>query len=258
MAVKFVLSFLILMALQAAAEDVTYFEIGGTLTLNPMFSEAITMLTWKHKANIVAEYIKDSVPLEYLGDLKGRTNVNLTTGVLTVKDMRKSDDGQFTVEINNRVLPVSFNAVGIEKLPPVEVIVRPLTCNSDALSCTVSCGTNFTGVGPVQYFWKKGETEMWKEDEKTITIKNEEGKDRGFTTFTCKAKNLIGEKESSPAVNPFTGKKSDNTGAVAAGIVVPLAILSAAGGWFIYKKYIKKDESSAQAGQVDSEGQCRV
>uniref|UniRef100_A0A3P9P3M5 Ig-like domain-containing protein n=1 Tax=Poecilia reticulata TaxID=8081 RepID=A0A3P9P3M5_POERE len=188
---------LLLMALQAAAQELQYFEIGGTLKLNPNPSEAISSITWKHKGNIVAEYINDAVPMQYLGDLKGRANVNLTTGVLTVSNMRKSEDGLFTVEINNRVLPVSFNAVGISRVPePAVVLKNPTTCFKNLDSCNLTCNGDTRDSGPVQYFWKLVEDGAWKEP----------GQDWMFTKIQmssvekiiCKIQNRISERESGP------------------------------------------------------------
>ncbi|XP_005815740.1 uncharacterized protein LOC102229712 [Xiphophorus maculatus] len=250
------LSLLTLLALQAAAQEPLYVEIGKNLNLDPKSSEAINAITWKHKGNIAAEYIKDAVPLEYLGDLKGRLKLDVTTGILTISNITKSDDGQFTVEVNNRVLPVKFNVVGVRKLVTVEVILRPLTCKSESPNCTLSCGEDFKDAEPVQYFWKKGETEEWKEDEKTITIFSEVEKKLGFRTFTCKAKNKFSEKESGPLVNPFKDKESSGVnGGLVAGIVIVIILLSLAVGFFIYRKYIypKKNEDSAPARQGDGE-----
>uniref|UniRef100_A0A3P9P3X0 Ig-like domain-containing protein n=1 Tax=Poecilia reticulata TaxID=8081 RepID=A0A3P9P3X0_POERE len=190
--------------------EVQHFEIGGNLELNPGFFSEITSITWKHKGNFVAEWIKDdAVPLEYLGDLKGRANVNLTTGVLTVSNMRKSDDGLFTVEINNKVLPVSFSAVGIANLENhrVEVIVRPLTCDSSADKCSLDCGDAFTDAEPVQYFWKKGGTGQWEKGEKRINISKAT---ETFDTFTCRAQNRFSQKMSAPHDNPYK-KRSFST-----------------------------------------------
>uniref|UniRef100_A0A3B3Y3R3 Ig-like domain-containing protein n=1 Tax=Poecilia mexicana TaxID=48701 RepID=A0A3B3Y3R3_9TELE len=187
-----------------------YFEIGGTLTLNPKYTEAISSITWKHKGNIVAEYIKDSVPLEYLGDLKGRTKVDLSTGVLTVSNMNKSDDGLFTVEINNRVLPVSFMAVGVRKLDgyPVEVHVKPLKCDSSLDQCVLQCGDDFNDAEPVQYFWKKGTTGQWEKGEKKFNISKAT---QQFETFTCKVENRFSQKTSGPRDNPYN-KESAGSG----------------------------------------------
>ncbi|XP_016535092.1 T-lymphocyte surface antigen Ly-9-like [Poecilia formosa] len=188
---------LLLLALQAAAQEDKYFEIGGTLTLNPMSSGEITSITWKHKGNVVAEYIKDSVPLEYLSDLKGRTNVDLTTGVLTVKDMRKSDDGKFTVEINNRVLPVSFNAVGIKPLPePAVVLKNPTTCYKNSDSCNLTCNGDVRDSGPVQYFWKLREDGAWKESGQDWMLTKIQMS--SVEKIICKIQNPISEKESGP------------------------------------------------------------
>ncbi|MEQ2276428.1 hypothetical protein XENORESO_019709 [Xenotaenia resolanae] len=194
----------LMVLLVAAQEPPKYFEIGGKLVLRPEFSGPITSITWKHNGNLVAEWIKDAVPLEYLGDLKGRSELDLTTGTLTVSNMLKADDGLFKVEINEKVLPGSFNAVGIRNLKQkkVEVIMRPLTCSSEASSCTMGCGENFGDAEPVQYFWKNGEAGKWESGEKRKVINNDE-ETRSFKSFTCKAKNLFSEKESDPLENPF-------------------------------------------------------
>uniref|UniRef100_A0A3B3WEL3 Ig-like domain-containing protein n=1 Tax=Poecilia mexicana TaxID=48701 RepID=A0A3B3WEL3_9TELE len=196
MAVTAGLSLLMLILLPVAAQkQPVYVEIGRTLKLNPNYTKAITMLTWKHNRNLVAEYIKDSYPLEYIGDLKGRTNVDLSTGVLTISNVNQSDSGEFTVEINHQVLPVSFVVAGIRKLDgyPVEVSVRPKGCSSlTSKNCTLVCGGQFQGAEPVQYFWKTGKTEQWKEGNKTFSIS------RRFSDYTCKVKNPISEKQSKP------------------------------------------------------------
>ncbi|MEQ2176943.1 hypothetical protein GOODEAATRI_033370, partial [Goodea atripinnis] len=185
-------------------EQLKYFEIGGKLVLRPKFSGPITSITWKHKGGLVAEWIKDKVPLEYLGDLKGRSELDLTTGTLTVSNMLKDHDGLFTVEINEEVLPGSFKAVGIRNLnqTKVEVIMRPLTCSSEAPDCTLDCGEDFRDAEPVQYFWKNGETGKWESGGKRKVIINDE-KILNFKSFTCKAKNPVSENESDPLENPF-------------------------------------------------------
>ncbi|MEQ2218186.1 hypothetical protein XENOCAPTIV_030699 [Xenoophorus captivus] len=234
---------LILMVLLGAAqEQLKYFEIGGKLVLRPGFSGPITSITWKHKGNLVAEWIKDKVPLEYLGDLKGQSELDLTTGTLTVSNMLKAHDGSFTVEINEKVLPGSFNAVGVRNLnqTKVEVIMRPLTCSSDASSCTLDCGEDFRDAETVQYFWKNGEAGKWESGEKRKVI-NKDEKIVNFKSFTCKAKNPISEKESDPLENPFLSKSGGSNTNVVVGVVVAiLLIVLAVVGWFIYQWFINK------------------
>lgn len=231
MDVKLGVGLLVLLGLvvpRAAADVQTkYFEIGRPLVLKPKFSGTITGITWKHEGNIVAEWFKDLVPLEYLGDLKGRTELNLTTGTLTVSDMEKSDDGLFTVEINNRVLPDGFKAVGVNRLDPfhLEILEQPLACGSTA-NCTLVCVGAFRDAGTIQYFWKFGEKGEWKEDENKIVISRAET--AGIQRFTCKAKNPVSEKVSAPIDNPFiTEAKNTDVGQVV-WIIIVIAVIGIA------------------------------
>ncbi|XP_038143365.1 uncharacterized protein LOC119785043 [Cyprinodon tularosa] len=179
------------------AAQVQYYGTGGSLVLRPKFSSKITSITWKHKGDIVAEWIKGSVPLEYLGDLKGRLDLDLTTGTLTVKNMMKADERVFSVEINNKVLPDTFEAQWIDNLNNHEVEV----ISTLSQSCKLRCGEAIDAAGPIQYSWKKG-AGSWEQGERVIEIENTE-ETRRFKTFTCKAKNQISEKESKPEENPF-------------------------------------------------------
>ncbi|MED6293201.1 hypothetical protein CHARACLAT_008291 [Characodon lateralis] len=229
----------LMVLLVAAQEQLIYFEIGGRLVLRPEFSGPITSITWKHKRDIVAEWIKDSGPLEYLGDLKGRSELDLTTGTLTVSNTLKANDGLFTVEINNKVLPGTFFAVGVQNLnqTKVEVIMRPLTCSSDASDCSLDCGEDFGDGQPVQYFWKNGEAGKWESGEKRKVISNDE-ETRSFKSFTCKAKNRISEKESDPLENPFLIKPGGSNTGLAVGVALLVLGALAGGGWFIYRRFI--------------------
>uniref|UniRef100_A0A3Q2SXV5 Uncharacterized LOC105923962 n=1 Tax=Fundulus heteroclitus TaxID=8078 RepID=A0A3Q2SXV5_FUNHE len=192
---------LVLLVLGVGANDVTkYFENNGTLVLDPKVSEPLTGITWKHKGNIVAEWIKDKVPLEYLGDFKGRSEVDLTTGVLTIRGIKKAEGGEFTVEINGRERPGTFTAVWIRNLKgvKVEVVVRPLTCSAASKNCSLECEGDFTDAGPVRFFWKKGDKGRWEEKTKNITIFNDE-ETKKIESFSCKASNPFGETEESKA-----------------------------------------------------------
>ncbi|XP_047207206.1 uncharacterized protein LOC124858915 [Girardinichthys multiradiatus] len=232
---------ILIVLLVAAQEQLKYFEIGGKLVLSPKFSGPITSITWKHNGNLVAEWIQGSTEVEYLGDLKGRSELDLTTGTLTVSNMLKAHDGLFTVEINNKVLPGSFKAVGITNLnhTKVEVIIRPLTCSSEASSCTLGCGGDFEDDQPVQYFWKNGEDGKWESGEKKKDINNNE-ETRNFKSFTCKAKNRISEKESDPLENPFFSKSGGSNTVVVVVVVVIVLFGLVAAAWYIYRRFIKK------------------
>ncbi|XP_038143354.1 uncharacterized protein LOC119785032 isoform X2 [Cyprinodon tularosa] len=192
---KVIIAVLLLMVHLAAAQvQIKYFGTGGSLVLRPTVSGAITSITWKKNGNLEAEWIKGSVDLEYLGDLKGRLDLNLETGVLTVKNMTPADQGLFNVEINNKVLPDVFEAQWVQNLDDHHVEVTA--------TCGLRCGEEFNGAGPVQYFWKKGEAGPWEAGERMIAVENTEETQR-FRTFTCKAVNPVSEKESKPVQNPF-------------------------------------------------------
>ncbi|XP_032409336.1 uncharacterized protein LOC116713314 [Xiphophorus hellerii] len=226
---------LLLLALQAAAQEVKYFEIGGNLNLDPKPSEAITAITWKHKGNIAVEYIKDAVDLEYLGDLKGRLKLNVTTGILTISNMEKSDDGEFTVEVNNRALPVRFNVVGVKSVPEPVLVLNNPTCYKNSDSCNLTCKGDIRDSGPVRYFWKLGEYGPWLEAEQ----------DWMFTAMQkalvekiiCKIQNPISERESGPLQNllfpPGCSFISEVLGVVMRSVA--LLVLSSIAVWFFWQ-----------------------
>uniref|UniRef100_A0A3Q3B348 Ig-like domain-containing protein n=1 Tax=Kryptolebias marmoratus TaxID=37003 RepID=A0A3Q3B348_KRYMA len=163
----------------------------------------ITSITWKLNGDIVAEWIEGAGDLEYFRDFRGRSNLDFNTGVLIIRSMSKTDEGVFTVEINNKIQGLVYSAKGIKSLhdTQVEVVVRPLMCNHLSQACNLSCFGNITDAGPVQYFWKRGEGE-WKESQEDLDITNNE-ETQQIKTFSCNMKNPISEKESGPLDNPF-------------------------------------------------------
>uniref|UniRef100_A0A3Q3B2Z3 Ig-like domain-containing protein n=1 Tax=Kryptolebias marmoratus TaxID=37003 RepID=A0A3Q3B2Z3_KRYMA len=225
--------FLLLAAgLNAVLAENKYFEIGGELSFQPApLSERITSITWKLNGDMVAEWIEGAGELEYFRDFRGRSNLDLITGVLVISSMRKTDEGDFTVEINNKVQSVVYSAKGIKSLhdTQVEVVVRPLTCDHNSEKCTLSCIVDITDAGPVQYFWKQGEGE-WKESQEDLVITNNE-ETRQIKTFSCNMKNPISEKESGPLDNPFNKQPpGGSNGPLVGGIIVLVSLVLAGGG----------------------------
>ncbi|XP_042288475.1 SLAM family member 9-like [Thunnus maccoyii] len=182
------------------AED-TFFGEGGELLLRPSFSEDITSILWKHNINLVAEWVKDIVDLQYYGDFKGRTTLNSTTGSLEITHMSPADSGVYSVEINDKVQPERYTAKVIERVPKPDVLVGPLICNPELEQCTLTCEGNITGAEPVTYSWKNG-GEEWKDGKKVRDITNDETTS-SVETFSCRMKNPISEEESKPKRNPF-------------------------------------------------------
>uniref|UniRef100_A0A3Q3BF47 Ig-like domain-containing protein n=1 Tax=Kryptolebias marmoratus TaxID=37003 RepID=A0A3Q3BF47_KRYMA len=227
--------FLLLAAgLNAVLAEDKYFEIGGELSLKPVpLSERITTITWKLNGYIVAEWIEGAGELEYFRDFRGRSDLDLITGVLVISSMRKTDEGDYTVEINNKDQSVVYSAKGIKSFrdTQVEVVVNPLTCNHLSQACNLSCIGNITDAGPVQYFWKQGEGE-WKESQEDLNITNNE-ETQQIKTFSCNMKNPISEKESGPLDNPFIMMPKSVLGIV----LRSLALLTfCCCSWFLWQK----------------------
>ncbi|XP_037543041.1 carcinoembryonic antigen-related cell adhesion molecule 21 [Nematolebias whitei] len=228
-------SVLVLLAavLNAVLADVKYFEVGGAVSLKPNTpSEGINVITWKHGGDIVADWIKGGT-VEYYGAFKSRTTLDLSSGVLTLGSMSKADEGDFTVEVNNRVQSVVYSAKQIKSLlySNVEVLKRPLTCNHLLPKCTLSCITDNTDGEPFQYFWKEGDGE-WMEFTKDKEIINNDQ----IKTFSCNISNPISSKKSDPLDNPFI-KQPDQPVSLVVGIVflVILVLAGAALAGFAYK-----------------------
>ncbi|XP_039638953.1 T-lymphocyte surface antigen Ly-9-like [Perca fluviatilis] len=169
----------------------TYFKDGGELTLDvrPPPPEPLYNILWIINGNLVAEWIKDQVtgsvlvPLTYYRPFNGRTTLDVTTGRLVINNMTKADMGLYSVEVNNKVQNERYNAVLMKEVPQPEV-VAPETCSPALDNCTLTCDADTTDAGPVTYSWKMGDGE-WKESGKEMTI-------------TCRIKNPVSEKESTP------------------------------------------------------------
>uniref|UniRef100_A0A8C9Z841 Ig-like domain-containing protein n=1 Tax=Sander lucioperca TaxID=283035 RepID=A0A8C9Z841_SANLU len=171
-----------------------YFTDGGELTLDvrPPPPEPLGDVLWKIDGNLVAEWVKDKVPVTYYRTFRGRTTLDVTTGRLVIKDMTKADMGVYSVEVNRKPQNERYNAVLIQEVPQPEVELRPLTC-SPALD-----------TGPVTYSWKEGDGE-WKESGKDLNITKSGTLD--VETFTCRIQNPVSERDSKPENNPLLEKK---------------------------------------------------
>uniref|UniRef100_A0A669C568 Uncharacterized LOC100705186 n=1 Tax=Oreochromis niloticus TaxID=8128 RepID=A0A669C568_ORENI len=179
-----------------------YFKVGDTLQLSPQpVSAEITSIVWKYDKYLLAEWVKDSIPLTYYSKFKGRTTLNTDTGVLEIRDMTAADTGLYSVEINNQVQSRVYKTVAVEAVPQPVVSVRPLLCNSTSKSCTLSCDGDVSNAGPVEYFWKIGDGE-WKQSGTNMEIIGDEETQR-VPTFSCRMKNRVSERDSKPLFNPL-------------------------------------------------------
>ncbi|XP_061601751.1 uncharacterized protein LOC133463944 [Cololabis saira] len=247
-----VLVFTLLCAAWAMKEEPRYFKEGGSLKIKPVsVSEPITVITWKCSGDVVAEWVKDKIELEYLGRFKGHASLVLATGELTLSNMNAQLAGTYTVEINYQVQPVGYKAVILKSVPTPSVAVQPLACTRDRGSCTLVCEGDVAGAEPATYSWKEDAGD-WSRGEERKEILNST---RAVQTFSCRLKNPVSFKESEPFKNPFYGEapgSGSSTGAVVGGVIGALLGLGLIGaGVFAYltlKKGPQNTDSPPAAG----------
>uniref|UniRef100_A0A8C9X9D2 Ig-like domain-containing protein n=1 Tax=Sander lucioperca TaxID=283035 RepID=A0A8C9X9D2_SANLU len=174
----------------ALAQEVTtkFFTDGEELTmdLRPPPPGPLSEILWKSDNNLVAEWVKDVVPVTYYRNFRGRTTLDVTTGRLVIKDMTEAEMGVYSVEVNRKPHNKYYYAIWLRELPEPEV---------EAPFITLTCDADITDAGPVTYSWKKGYGE-WKESGKDLDItKLETAHDH---TFACRIKNPVSERESKP------------------------------------------------------------
>ncbi|XP_074503178.1 SLAM family member 9-like [Sebastes fasciatus] len=246
----------------AVTEDTVtkmYFEDGDSLTLEvrPAYTTPIINILWKFNGNLLAEWVKDVVPLGYYPRIQGRANLTTETGQLIINNMSKNDDGVYSVGINDRVQSESYHAKFIKKVQKLKVVVRPLTCTADSKNCSLTCDSDTTDAEPITYSWKKGDGE-WKVSGKDINITRKD--DSGVKTFTCRMKNPVSEEESDPEPNPLYKEpiKTDNSGAIGGGVFVGLLFLAGvvgAGVAWIKKKGPFKNRGTNITDSTHGNGQ---
>lgn len=208
-----------------------FFVIGKSLELRPLPGVAnIESIAWRHKGNFVAEWAKDKIPLEIYPAFKGRTTLDIKTGHLKIDSMTENDAGEFSVEINSIKRAERYNAKNIEEVPVPYVWVKPDGDGDDfVLSCEAKNGEKIKNPEYITYYWNIGGGDKnWAEREQRVKIHNNETM-RAIKTFSCKMVNPVSEEESEPIENPLQKIASDNSGAVAAAVLVPLLLLLAAG-----------------------------
>ncbi|XP_074531869.1 uncharacterized protein LOC141795030 [Halichoeres trimaculatus] len=234
------------------AEDImAYFKVGGELELKPTFTGRISNILWKLNGDLVAEWVEDIVSLDYYGRFKERTTLDTTTGVLILKKLDTSDEGKYTVEINNKVHPQRFTGKAITVVPKPDVWVQPLKCNADMDSCSLKCEKEKAAIedaGPIVYEWKE-DNGKWQQKGMNITISKTA--DAHIKTFTCKMKNPVSEEESDPKENVFYKEPTPPDVGLAVGITIPVVaafILGISG--FVFRKKILACLPKRQNGEA--------
>ncbi|XP_016516371.1 SLAM family member 9-like, partial [Poecilia formosa] len=119
-----------------------------------------------------------------------------TTGSFTIINLTPEDSGEYTPEINNRVL-------GKKELKVIKPVPKPTVseaCNKEKTVCNLTCEADITSeFGPVTYEWKTGDTKLSTNEELSITEKNKE------SSFSCSLRNPVSNSASDEFPNPFNG-----------------------------------------------------
>ncbi|CAI5654983.1 unnamed protein product [Oreochromis niloticus] len=244
-----------------------YIKVGDTLQLSPQpVSGAITSIVWKYDKNLLAEWVKDAIPLTYYSKFKGRTTLNTEKGVLEIRNLTAADNGVYSVEINNQVQSQVHKIVAIEDVPQAVLEVKPLACSSASPNCKLVCEGDVSKAGPVEYFWNKDG--VWEKSQiNTMEISN---KTKSVKTFSCKIKNLFSEKDSNAKPNPFYQEEtpapdpSRPVGTIVAVICVLLLLVVVAGVGFWKREYLRQNclnrgapeqrNDTAAGNQVEGQG----
>ncbi|XP_034096310.1 uncharacterized protein LOC117562567 isoform X2 [Gymnodraco acuticeps] len=234
-----VVSLLVLASLRPASTEEKFIKEGGSVTLDlrPAPSDPIIIIQWKFKDGILAEWVKDVLPLAHNRE---HIKLDIASGRLAMEKMTKAHEGVYSVEVNNLVQKVTYNVVFIKDVPKPDIWVAPLTCSHESDQCTLSCEGDTTGAEPVTYSWKTDDGE-WKESRKDMPITK---KDHGqVKTFTCRMNNSVSEEESDPFTNRlYPEKKPHSTPEPVIGFVVVLLLAVVVGGvaWVILARKYKK------------------
>ncbi|XP_020557037.1 uncharacterized protein LOC105358837 isoform X2 [Oryzias latipes] len=192
---------------------------GSSVVLSPDDAgTSITSITWKHGDRFVAVWAGEK-PTFYFrcNDL---CSLNTKTGNLTVNDVKIEDSGEYTPEINGKIL----SAMKLQVLSPVPKPRITHDCNPEETKCTLTCSFDRTDdLGDVEVFWILDDRRE-KGTELQIT------KDTKEETFICSLKNPVSSENSTELKNPlFSGVTSLNYP-----LIVPIALIEVGLIWIFH------------------------
>uniref|UniRef100_A0AAQ6IPE4 Ig-like domain-containing protein n=1 Tax=Anabas testudineus TaxID=64144 RepID=A0AAQ6IPE4_ANATE len=206
----------------------------GELFLDSV-SGSITSVTWKHGADMAVEFSGGST--EAYRQFKGRSQVNSSTGALTITGLTRGDSGVYTAEINYKEQETKIQLLVISRVSKPTVST---SCNSGMTSCVYTCEANITGAEPVTYSWKLGDKLLDTETE-NITITKEEPESK--MSIRCELKNPVSSDSSKSLDSPFHIFDRNRIVTI---VFVGVALLGLIGGVgvlaFMYIKKLKSGE----------------
>ncbi|XP_078795736.1 uncharacterized protein LOC105358837 isoform X4 [Oryzias latipes] len=165
---------------------------GSSLVLSPGDAEtSIISITWKHGADLAAEWFGGDTTFYRI--FNDGCSLNTKTGELTINDVRPEHGGEYTPEINGKIL----SAQKLQVLSPVPKPRITPDCNPEKNKCTLTCSFDRTDdLGDVEVFWILDDR---RENGKELQIT----KDTKEETFICSLKNLVSSENSTELKNPL-------------------------------------------------------
>ncbi|XP_047432881.1 uncharacterized protein LOC125001017 [Mugil cephalus] len=170
-----------------------YQKVGNKVVLSPgPVTDDISNIVWKHGPNIAMMWSGDKITSYQ--ELKDRCTLNLTTGELTISNLTLKDSGNYTAEINNKIL----GTTEIMVILPVPKPTISISCNDEKTHCVLTCEGNTTGVEQVSYYWTLDDMASWSLS-KEINITKEEME----RFISCTLENPVSYKYSDRVNNPI-------------------------------------------------------
>ncbi|KAI1885154.1 hypothetical protein AGOR_G00217270 [Albula goreensis] len=227
MASKFCITLLLLavpnFGTGAPTNDV-YGQTGGDITLIPTVGGGdLQEVLWRHNHNKAVEFDQN---ITEFGQFKGRTSLDPKTGQLTITQLKRTDNGQYKVELVIKGTVHEYNyAVTI-----IDAVTKPtVTCqNINSSTVTLRCAgdqsplTKYSWVGP----------EIQNKSGSELQLNNEDVQSSDAAIYTCVVKNPVSEKRSDFYVKTCSASQV-NIAEIAGGVIgVILLLVIIAGVYF--------------------------
>lgn len=232
---------LILSRLFNAVTSVVYVENGTSLTLNPNIQGKPEDILWTHNGNKVAEHDLSEF-LDY-GQFKGRSEIEVSTGQLTVHNMTSRDNGIYrsVIQISGK-LQNTEKEVEVMDAVPEPIVTCKLNNISRALLCSVSSQSH------VSYEWTGSSSAERFGPE--LLISREETPD---SVYTCTVKNEVSQKKTSFSLKHCdTADEPQSDQNIILAVAVSFAVLAiiavAVGIYLIIQKKKKNNGNSNTPG----------
>ncbi|XP_041637767.1 uncharacterized protein LOC121506177 isoform X3 [Cheilinus undulatus] len=211
----------------------------------PPMTDIIKGIEWKHNGNIAAGWYGDK--FECLNQFEGRCEVNTETGALTIKELKLTDNGIYTPEINSKV----YNKI---ELSVISRVAKPSVvkfCNTEMTRCSLTCEGNTADTEPITYKWLLDDVDGPSDKVLTITEDTKE------YSFRCLMMNPVINETSESVTNPIIIKQERNRLALIIGLVVGAIVLVVivVAVFFIREKRRKSKKQIIELTERDEEGE---